>query len=73
MPTYYELNKEKRLKYQKEYNSINDYKIQQYQQEYWKNQHKNNKYKQKKAFNITTLTNKPNINTQTKSITVYFN
>ena len=73
MPSYYELNKEKRLKYQKEYNSINNSKIRQYQREYWLKHHKNNRNKMSKLFTIGSLPKPSNINKVTKSITVYFN
>lgn len=72
MPSYYELNKEKRLKYQKEYNSINKSKILQYQREYWLKYHKNNRNKMSQLF--TEILPKPStINKVTKNITVYFN
>ena len=71
MPTYYELNKHKRLEYQREYNSINNYKIQEYNKEYWKNKHKNNKNKNKQYFITPILTKKENSNIIAKNITVY--
>jgi hypothetical protein len=68
MPTYYELNKNKRLEYQKTYNSINAYKIEQYQKKYWITQHKNNKNK----MNLNFLLNINQHNKETKEIIVYF-